>query len=319
MDQKSFLHTPVLFNEILDTIDTNKNQKNIVVDATLWAGWHAIWIIKKLNKADIFIGFDIDKANLELAKKNIFEEVWWIIANKQIDCYFINSSFSSLEKELLKIKIKKITAIYYDLWVSSIHLDNAEKWFSFRFDSKLDMRFDTIHNSKTAKDIINDYSSENLFRILKQYWEEKKTKFIVDEILRCREQKPIQTTQDLVSIIEKSSFDPKSKVRVFQALRIEVNQEFEAIEKSIDDAVKLLDLWWILAVITFHSLEDRLVKQTLQKYLKEEKDDITGQTIYWPVLKKIYNKPLIPTSLEIESNPRSRSSKLRAVKKLNNL
>ncbi|MBP8016733.1 16S rRNA (cytosine(1402)-N(4))-methyltransferase RsmH, partial [Candidatus Gracilibacteria bacterium] len=317
LEKKSFGHIPVLFAEILDIIDINKNKQNIVVDATIGAGGHAIGVIKKLNKNDIFVGFDLDKDNLELAKNNINTEVGQIIKKRGIKTYFIHSSFSNLKKELLRIKIAKISAVYYDLGVSSIHLDDVEKGFSFRFDSNLDMRFDKTQNIKTAKDIINDYSSSELFKIFKQYGEEKKAKFIVEEIIKTRKQKPINTTFDLVNIIEKSSFDPKSKLRVFQALRIEVNQEFESIEKSLHQAVDLLEIGGTLSVITFHSLEDRLVKQTLQTFLQEEKDDITGQTIYGPILQKIYKKPLIPKEKEVESNPRSRSAKLRAFKKIN--
>ncbi len=318
MEKKHFWHIPVLFDEILETIKIHKNKKNIIIDATIWGWWHAVGIIKKLNKDDIFVWFDLDKDNLNIAKDNINLEAWDFIKKNNIKTYFINSNFSCLNSELSKLNIDKISAIYYDLWVSSFHFDDSNKWFSFRLDCDLDMRFDKINNSLTAKDIINNYSDKDLFKIFIQYWEEKKAKFIVEEIIKIRKQKQIKTTFDLVNIIEKSSFDPKSKLRVFQALRIEVNKEFDNIEESLKKAINLLDIDWILAVITFHSLEDKLVKQILQSFIQTKKDSITGQDISLPILTKIYKKPLTPSAKEIKSNFRARSAKLRAVKKINN-
>lgn len=310
-----FWHIPVLLSELVDSIKIFKDRQNIIVDCTLWLAWHATEIIKKLNKDDIFIGFDADIDNLETARQNIEKNIWEYIKEKNIKIHLVNSNFKNLKLELDKIWIQKVTWVYYDLGVSSVHFDDESKWFSFRWDGVLDMRFDRT-SWITAKEIINTYSENDLYRIFREYWEEKKVKFIIDKILEIRKNKEINTTKELLEIIESSSYDPKSKLRVFQALRIEVNNEFWVIKDSIKQAVNLLDKDWIIAVITFHSLEDRLVKQIFTEYINVEKDNITGQDKTPRILEKVYKKPLIPTELEINTNPRSRSAKLRVVRKL---
>ncbi|EKD65982.1 MAG: S-adenosyl-methyltransferase MraW [uncultured bacterium (gcode 4)] len=318
MEKPKFWHIPVLLNELVDSIEIAWNRQNIVVDCTLGLGGHASKIIGKLNKWDIFVGFDADEDNLNNASLNIDKNIWEYIKEKNIKIYFINSNFRNLKFELNKIWIDKVTWIYYDLWVSSVHFDDENKWFSFRGEGTLDMRFDR-KSWLTAKDIVNNYSENDLYRVFREYWEEKKSKFIIDNILKARIEKEIKTTKDLLEIIEGSSFDPKSKLRVFQALRIEVNDEFGALKESLQDAVKLLDVGWIISVISFHSLEDRIVKQTFNEFIKTEINQITGMNMTQPILEKVYKKPLIPKQNELDSNPRSRSSKLRVLKKINNI
>ena len=310
-------HIPVLLNELISNIKLN-NEKNVVVDCTLWLAWHAIQIISKMNNWDIFVWFDADKDNLETAKQIIEKNVWDQIKNKNIKTYFINSNFKNIRNELNKLWIDKVNNIYYDLWVSSVHFDDSSKWFSFREEWPLDMRFDR-NSWITAKDFINNHSEFDLYRVFKWYWEEKKAKFIIDEILKQRKIKEISTTKDLLEIIEKSSFDPKSKTRVFQAIRMEVNDELGSIEKSLREAVDLLEIWWILEVITFHSIEDRLVKKIIASFIETEKDQITGMDLTKPILEKVFKKPIEPSLAEIQSNPRSRSAKLRVAKKINNI
>ena len=163
---------------------------------------------------------------------------------------------------------------------------------------------------------MNGAKEGELYRILRDYGEEPKTKFIVEAIIARRKLKPIETTTELAEIIETASFDPKSVVRVFQALRIETNDEFGAITTSIEAAIQLLAPKGRCSVITFHSLEDRLVKQIFAKHLQAERDEFTGRDIVSPTLKKVTKKPIIPTDVEIKTNNRSRSAKLRIVEKL---
>jgi len=307
-------HIPVLFNELIYGLKINKAKQNIVVDATLWMGWHAKWVIENLSENDIFIWFDADKDNLERAKNNIISHFWEKIQNKNIKLFFIYSNFRFLKEKLFEIWIEKISAIYYDFWVNSVHYDNWEKWFSFRFNGPLDLRFDR-NNWITAAYVVNNYSESELRDIFYKYWEEKKTPFIVKEILTQRQIKKIETTYELLDIIEKSSFDPKSKTRVFQALRIEVNDEFEVIKKSLNEAIEILDKDWIMACITFHSLEDRLTKEIFWEFSRDEIDDFTWHIKTRWIARKVTKKPITPLELEITNNPRSRSAKLRIIQK----
>ncbi|MCK9272103.1 16S rRNA (cytosine(1402)-N(4))-methyltransferase RsmH [Candidatus Gracilibacteria bacterium] len=318
MEKPKFGHIPVLLNELVDSIEIAGNRQNIVVDCTLGLGGHASKIIGKLNKGDIFVGFDADEDNLKNASLNIGKNIGEYIKEKNLKIYLINSNFRNLKSELNKIGIDKVSGIYYDLGVSSVHFDDENKGFSFRGEGILDMRFDR-KSGLTAKDIVNSYSENDLYRIFREYGEEKKSKFIIDNILKSRIEKEIKTTKDLLEIIESSSFDPKSKLRVFQALRIEVNDEFGALKESLQDAVKLLDVGGIISVISFHSLEDRIVKKTFNEFIKTEINQITGMNMTQPILEKVHKKPLIPKQNELDSNPRSRSSKLRVLKKINNI
>ncbi|MDD2487390.1 MAG: 16S rRNA (cytosine(1402)-N(4))-methyltransferase RsmH [Candidatus Gracilibacteria bacterium] len=318
LEDSNFGHKSVLLNELVSAIKLDENKKNIVVDCTLGLAGHAIEVIKKMNPGDIFVGFDADNDNLESARKIIEEKVGDEAEKKGIKIYLINSNFRFLKEKLNEIGIDKVNNIYYDLGVSSVHLDDFNKGFSFRGEGALDMRYDRT-SGITAKDVINEYSENDLYRVFREYGEEKKSKFIVDEILLQRKTKQIETTKDLLEIIEKSSFDPKSKTRVFQAIRIEVNDEFGVIRESVKDAVKILEIGGILAIITFHSLEDRIAKQIINGFIETEIDQITGQSLTKPVLEKVSKKPIEPSESEIRHNPRSRSSKLRIARKINNI
>lgn len=304
----SELHTPVLFREVIDIFSPLASRASVVVDATLGLGGHASLFVEHMS-GWIFVGFDRDTENLTRAKTYLWDKS--PLVNKK----YIPASFDTLTKSLLDEWIHHIDSILYDLGVSSVHLDEWERGFSFRFDWPLDMRFDRRHG-KTAADIINSLDEKELARIFTLYGEEKKSWFIALEIVKSRKIARIETTFEFLEIIKKSSFDPKSPLRVFQALRIYVNEEFSHIESSLAQALELLAPGGIIMVITFHSLEDRLVKQFFAKYLEDTIDDVTGRIIEKSQFAKYTKKPIIPTESEIAENPRSRSAKMRVIQKI---
>ena len=302
-------HTSVLLNELVDAIKVFDNKKNIIVDCTLWMWWHASKIIERLNAWDIFIWFDADAKNLELAKIRLEN----ISKKNKVEVFFINSNFKNLKKELEKIWIEKITGIYYDLWLSSLHLDEAERWFSFMQNWPLDMRLDKS-KGKTAEDIVNSYTASELREIFLKYWEEPQANKISKRIIEQRKKSRLKTTSDLSELVWGS---PKTKSRIFQAIRIEVNGEIDAIEESLNDAIKLLEKWWIIFVISFHSLEDRATKQIFKR---ESRDCICEDLIcscnHKKSLKLLNKKPILPTQEEITNNKSSRSAKARFAEKI---
>lgn len=302
-------HISVLLDELVSSINIFKDKKNVIVDCTLGMWWHASKIIEKMNIWDIFIGFDADIKNLEMAKIRLEN----ILKEKKVESIFINSNFSNLKEELEKNWISKITWIYYDLGLSSLHLDEADRWFSFMQDWPLDMRLDKSR-WKTAEDIVNSYTASELREIFLKYWEEPQANKISQRIVLERKKKRIKTTLDLSEIVWGL---PKTKSRIFQAIRIEVNWEIDAIEKSLEDAINLLEIWGIIFVISFHSLEDRAVKQIFKR---ESRDCICSDLIcschHKKSLKLLNKKPILPTQEEITNNKRSRSAKARFAQKI---
>ncbi len=314
-EEKKFseLHKSVLLCELVWGIEIKKNAKNIIVDCTLWMGWHAREILKKLHKWDIFVWFDADKRNLDIVKPELEKEFEWT----GIEIKFINDNFVNLKFRLNEIWIEKITWIYYDLGISSLHIDEGERWFSFKLDGPLDMRFDTSYWI-TAKEIVNSYSKDDLIKIFREYGEEPSSRKIAEEIILERKKWfRFKTTKDLADIIWKVSRFPKSKTRIFQALRIETNKELEVIKKSVSDAIEMLESGGNIFVISFHSLEDRIIKDIFKK---ESKDCICSELIcvckHKKKLSVLTKKPLLPSSEEIKVNPRSRSAKARNAKKI---
>ena len=314
-------HISVLLNELVDAIKIFDNKQNIIVDCTLWMAGHFIEIAKKSNSWDILIWFDADEKNLNLAKKRIENSIKNVNFIKKleeqrkdkINVFLINSNFWELKEELEKIWIKKITWIYYDLGLSSLHLDEAERWFSFMQEGPLDMRLDKT-KWITAKDVVNSYTKEKLREIFIKYWESSQANKISSKIIEKRKQKKFETTIDLAEII---AGPPREKAKIFQAIRIEVNKELEMLEKSLNDAINLLEKDWIIFVISFHSLEDRITKQIFKR---ETRDCICSDLIcscnHKKSLKLLNKKPILPTKEEIEKNPRSRSAKARIAQKI---
>lgn len=307
------LHISVLLNELVSSIEVFSERKNIVVDATLWMWGHARKIIPLLHPWDIFIWFDADERNLKLAQPALEKE----FANLWVELIFIKSNFLHVKKELRKRNITSITAIYYDLWLSSLHLDDGNRWFSFQIDGPLDMRFDTS-SWKSAKDVLIRYSTLELTEIFRKYWEERQAYKIAKYIEQARKSgSTFDTTSELKKVISEVSSHPKTLARIFQALRIEVNNEYEALKSSLQDAIDLLEKDGNIFVISFHSGEDRIVKETFRR---ESKDCICQDLIctchHKAQLQLVTKKPLTPTPKEIEINPRSRSAKARYAKKI---
>ncbi len=304
-------HISVLLNELVDWIKIFQDKQNIIVDATLWMWWHAEKIIKHMNSGDIFIWFDADIKNLELAQKRLKGG-----DNKGIKIIFINSNFCNLKSSLNKEWIEKITWIYYDLWLSSLHVDEADRWFSFRLDWPLDMRFDKTY-WKTAADIVNSYTQSELRSIFIKYWEEPASTKISAKIVEKRKEKRFKTTSDLSNLIWEVSKNAKSKNRIFQALRIETNKELENLEKTLKQALELLEKTWRIFVISFHSLEDRITKQIFKKETRNcICSDMICSCMHKKSLKILTKKPILPSEEEIKDNPRSRSAKARLAEKI---
>ena len=306
-------HIPVLLNELTTSLKIYNNKQNIIVDCTLWMWWHAREIISKLNPWDIFIWFDADIKNLEVASLKLKNE----FRNSKIDMFFINDNFVNLNSNLSKLNLWKITWIYYDFWLSSLHIDEAERWFSYRLDWPLDMRFDKTNKIK-ASDIINSYKIQDLIKIFTNYWEEPNSKKIAEKIVEKRKLwKKFLKTKDLVEVIDEVSLNIKTKTKIFQAIRIETNNELENIKKSLNQAIDLLDKWWNIFVISFHSLEDRIVKNIFRD---ESKDCICKDLIcsckHKAKLKILTKKPIIPDKSEIKENKRARSAKARLAVKI---
>ncbi len=279
-----------------------------VVDATLGLGGHASMFVSHMYVGDTFIGIDRDKDNLELAKCKM--------QNAKCKLNLVHSSFSHIDTILDDLNTTSIDFILYDLGVSSAHYDDGVRGFSIRFDAPLDMRFDRTQG-RTARDLVMMLSEYELRDLMFRYADEKKAVHIARAIVETRKTRSIDTTFDLVEIIGKASYDDHSPKRVFQALRIAVNEEFEHIENSIKKSIDRLSVGGKIAIISFHSIEDRIVKNILTPYLTGTIDDYTGQTIIPPRLAKYNKKPILPTEKEIIDNPRSRSAKLRVLTRIN--
>lgn len=305
-------HKSVLLNETIESLNLKEN--SIVVDMTLGFAGHSSQILKRIKKGYLF-AFDQD----EEAIRYSMEKLKTISDNFQI----IDSNFVYVKEKLKELNISKVDAILYDLGVSSPQLDEDYRGFSYRFDAPLDMRMDQ-DNKLTAKIIVNTYDLKDLIRIFKDYGESRFAVSIAKNIIKYRETKEINTTLELVDII-KSSVPYKERIKkhpakqIFQALRIEVNKELEVLEKSLDDALDLLNINGRLAVITFHSLEDKIVKR---KFLEVTKIDDISKGLpnipedKLPNFKLITKKGIKATKEELEDNNRAHSATLRVIEKI---
>lgn len=304
------MHKSVLLEESINSL--NIKEDGVYVDATLGYGGHSGEILKRLKKGKLF-AFDQDEYAINYCKDKFKD-------NGNIE--IIKSNFSNMLKELNKREITKVDGILFDLGVSSVQLDQEERGFSFHKDAKLDMRMDTS-KSFSAYNVVNEYSYNDLVRIFREYGEEKYSTSIANKIVKYRENKPIETTLELVDIIKsgmpmKAMRESHPARRVFQAIRIEVNNELGVLQTALEDAIKLLNIGGRISVITFHSLEDKQVKKAFKKY-SEIDEKIKGLPFipeeYKPILK-IIEKGITPSQKELEENNRSRSSRLRVAEKI---
>lgn len=309
-----FLHYSVMRDECIDALEINP--KGVYVDCTLGGAGHSKQIASRLKDGGLLIGIDRDIEAINVATERLLE-----FGDK---VKLVNDNFSNIKNILDELGICKVDGILFDLGVSSYQLDNAERGFTYRFDAPLDMRM-SQNDPITAKDVVNTYSREKLAKIIFDYGEEKFANKIATAICKRRENAPIETTYQLNDII-KSVFPPDMRYgekhpskRTYQAIRIEVNGELKILENSIRDAVECLKPEGRLAIISFHSLEDRIVKTVL-------KDLATGCTCnkYIPVcvcnrkekIKLINKKPITAGDKELEQNNRSKPAKLRIAQKL---
>lgn len=304
-----FHHVSVMLNETIDYL--NIKEDGVYVDCTLGGAGHALYLLNQLNDKGRLIAIDQDLTAIENAKEVLKEHLHKVT--------FVHNNFRELTNILNELEIEKVDGIYYDLGVSSPQLDVPERGFSYHNDAKLDMRMDQTQ-SLSAYEVVNQWSYEALVRIFFRYGEEKFSKQITRRIEAHREQQPIETTLELVDVI-KEGIPAKARrkgghpaKRVFQAIRIAVNDELSAFEDSVEQAIECVKVGGRISVITFHSLEDRLCKQIFQEFEKGP-DVPRGLPVipeaYSPKLKRVNRKPITATDDDLNENNRARSAKLR--------
>ena len=304
-----FKHKSVLLNETSDGL--NIKPDGIYVDGTLGGGGHAYEVCRRLGEKGSIVGIDQDAAAIEAASarlKDFGEKVT-----------IVRSNYCDMKSKLHELGIDKVDGIVLDLGVSSYQLDTAERGFSYREDAPLDMRMDT-RQKMTARDIVNDYTEADLYRVIRDYGEDKFAKNIAKHIVQARAVKPVETTAELSEIIRASipmKFQKKSghpAKRTFQAIRIELNRELDVLRDSLDDMIDLLNPGGRLCIITFHSLEDRIVKSAFRKNENpctcppDFPVCVCGKKSKGSIITK---KPILPSEEELEYNSRSKSAKLR--------
>lgn len=303
------MHYSVLLNESIDGLNIKNN--GIYIDATLGYGGHSEAILKKLTDGYL-IAFDSDQEAIDYSRDRLSK-----ISN---NFKLIHSNFENMKSELNELGITKVDGIVFDLGFSSPQIDDESRGFSFQKDARLDMRMNK-EQKLSAYEVVNNYKVEELTDIFYRYAEEKYSKAIAKRIV---ERRPINTTLELVDAILSSVPTKYANTRhpervIFQAIRIEVNRELKVLESVLPDAIELLNEGGRISVITFHSLEDRIVKQTF-KTNSEVNDLVKGLPVipegYKPKLKLINRKPILPSEEEIKENSRSKSAKLRIVERI---
>lgn len=308
-----FKHTSVLFDECMEGL--NIRPDGIYVDGTLGGGGHSEGICRRLGKQGLLIGIDRDRDALSAAEKRL--------SDYPCRKVFIQSNYSDIKDVLAELEIESIDGALLDLGVSSFQLDNPERGFSYMQEAPLDMRM-SQDDDFTAYDVVNTYNADELKNIIYKYGEERWASRIADFVVKARKDKPIETTGQLVDIIKAAipasarRDGPHPAKRTFQAIRIEVNDELGQLERAVDEFCDVLAPGGRLCIITFHSLEDRIVKDIINRRInpctcpKEFPVCVCGKI---GDIKKKSNKPIAPTAAEIENNPRARSAKLRIAEK----
>jgi 16S rRNA (cytosine1402-N4)-methyltransferase len=308
-----FEHVPVLFDEVMDALDIKPG--GIYVDGTVGGGGHSSGICRRLSEDGMLIAVDRDTEALSAAEARLAE----YSCKKR----FVHANYSDIER-IAEAAGGKVQGILLDLGVSSYQLDNPERGFSYMQEAPLDMRMDSSEGL-TAYDVVNGYSKSDLTRIIRDYGEERWAQRIAEFIVREREGSPIDSTERLTEIIKAAipakarRTGPHPAKRTFQAIRIEVNDELGHLREAVEKLPDLLDSGGRIAIITFHSLEDRIVKTEFERRLdpctcpKEFPVCVCGKKTD---VKRVTRKPIIPSEEETESNPRARSAKLRVLEKL---
>ena len=309
-----FSHVSVLLFECIEALNIRNGYT--YVDATAGGGGHSLEIAKRLGPESRLICFDRDKDAIAAAKERLKDYLDKVT--------FINENFSSLDRVIKELNITNLGGVLADLGCSSYQFDTPDRGFSYMHDARLDMRMDT-DSPLSAYEVVNEYTEQRLKEIIYDYGEERFAPRIASAILKYRKEKPITTTHELSEIIKSAipssarADGPHPAKRTFQAIRIEVNGELDSIKPMIDSAISHLVPDGRIAIISFHSLEDRIVKQAYKSYLggctcpKDFPICVCGRK---PIIKEISRKPILPSAEELEFNPRSRSAKLRVAEKL---
>lgn len=308
-----FHHVTVLKEEAVDGLDIKKD--GIYVDCTLGGAGHSLLIASRLDNNGLLIGIDQDDKALSIARERLKE----VSPRVQL----IKSNFSYLKASLHNLQIDQVDGILFDLGVSSPQLDEAERGFSYNQDAPLDMRMDQ-DAELTASTIVNEWPEEEIASIIWEYGEERFSRRIARAICEARKSRPIETTLELAELVKQAipaatrRTGPHPAKRTFQAIRIAVNAELEVFSSALVDAIELLKPGGRVSVITFHSLEDRICKQTFQEYAKgcvcpRELPQCVCQNK--PKVRIVTRKPILPSDRELEENPRARSAKLRIAEK----
>lgn len=306
---KEFKHYTVMKNEAVDAL--NCQDGLIYVDCTLGGGGHSELILKRIQPNGRLISFDVDQDAIDAATERL---------KNYKNLTIVKNSYTNIKQVFKDLGIEKITGgILFDLGASYHQLTKQERGFSFSKEAPLDMRFN-MDSDFSAYDVVNNYKEEELVKIFSEYGEERFSKRIAKAIVQKRQTKPIQTTTELADIIVEATPKIKSSIhpatRVFQAIRIEVNHELQNVKNTLTDVLDLLDFNAIISVISFHSLEDRVVKHVFKYYSTRchcEKNQMICNCPP-PILELVNKKPIMATEQEIKENPPSRSAKLRVAK-----
>ena len=311
MTEHNLFHEPVLKKEILDLLCSNEIKT--VFDGTVGLGGHGEALLKQFSNITKYLACELDKEHLVFSEKRLSQ---W--GEKMIFCH---SNFSAIKKIVQENDIERPLAILLDLGLCSHHVDNADKGFSFEKDGPLAMAFDSS-SGKDCAQILNSATEEEIARILHEYGEEPLARKLARKIVETRDMKPFETTFDLRQLIEVNTIPQtrkKTMMRVFQGLRIAVNDELNVLQKTLEEALEVMQSGDRMGVISYHSLEDRIVKKFVVAQAKPETME-TALSLHTEVapakIRLISRKPIVPTSEEIESNPRSRSAKLRLFEKI---
>lgn len=314
-----YRHIPVLLPECIEALHLSEG--SIYVDATLGGAGHSLEVAKRIGRTGHLIGIDQDA----VARKAARERLESLPDGIRPEIEVLDGNFGDLDSLLVAAQVPSIDAILFDLGVSSVQIDTPARGFSFKESGPLDMRMDPSNQTLTAAEIVNTYNAADLARVIRQYSDERWASRIADFIVEARKEKPLATSEELVDVIKAAVPASARRAgghpakRTFQALRIEVNGELDVLRKGLEAAVRWLAPGGYIVVISYHSLEDRIVKDLFKKLSQgctcppDLPVCVCGNK---PVLKVLTRKPILPSPEEIERNPRSRSAKLRVAQRL---